>query len=210
MKKGDMLNQIEEERQIMVGEGLGAESKATDARAYHGSLTMMPPLCAQSAIDTHPSIVTLYTSWQARGNLYFLLEFVPGSDLFEEVRRCRHIAPRRAARYVLQIAMVAPTVLHALSVPCPTTPPLQCCGEPQSAVRPVHASHSSTQALDYLQSKRVVYRDLKLENLLLNTTADTVQLADFGLAKQLTDERPKTNTICGTIQYMGACLANGL
>ena len=61
-----------------------------------------------------------------------------------------------------------------------------------------------SQALDYLQSKRVVYRDLKLENLLLNSDADTVQLADFGLAKQLTKESPKTNTICGTIQYMGA------
>lgn len=193
----------------MVGEGLGVESKAPDARAYYGSLTMTPPPAPQSAIDTHPSIVTLYTSWQARGNLYFLLEFVPGSDLFEEVRRCRHIAPRRAARYVLQIAMVAPTVSHILSAPCPTTPPSIRCDELHSAVQPAHALHSSTQALDYLQSKRVVYRDLKLENLLLNTTADTVQLADFGLAKQLTDERPKTNTICGTIHYMGACLAMG-
>jgi hypothetical protein len=41
MKKGDMLNQIEEERQIMVRESLEVEPAAC---AYHGSLTMTPPL----------------------------------------------------------------------------------------------------------------------------------------------------------------------
>ncbi|XP_063226239.1 serine/threonine-protein kinase S6KL isoform X2 [Bacillus rossius redtenbacheri] len=55
-------------------------------------------------------------------------------------------------------------------------------------------------ALDFLHNAGVIYRDLKLENILLDEECHT-QLIDFGLAKWL-KYGAKTTTICGTLQYM--------
>lgn len=54
-------------------------------------------------------------------------------------------------------------------------------------------------ALAFLHSRRVVYRDLKPENLLL-TELGHIKLTDFGFAKQLGSE--KTFTLCGTPEYL--------
>mmetsp|Transcript_19934 Transcript_19934/g.49955 ORF Transcript_19934/g.49955 Transcript_19934/m.49955 type:complete len:407 (+) Transcript_19934:304-1524(+) len=55
-------------------------------------------------------------------------------------------------------------------------------------------------ALEHLHGLRYVYRDLKPENILLHTNG-SVQLGDFGMAKQL-QPGERTFTICGTAQYM--------
>lgn len=61
------------------------------------------------------------------------------------------------------------------------------------------------QALDFLGKNGIIYRDLKLENVLLSTKNGkrSVHLADFGLAKDMKKStESKTKTVCGTIQYM--------
>ena len=55
-------------------------------------------------------------------------------------------------------------------------------------------------ALEHMHNKGYVYRDLKPENILLHAHG-SVQLADFGMAKKL-DPGKRTNTVCGTAQYM--------
>ncbi|KAJ4439210.1 hypothetical protein ANN_07329 [Periplaneta americana] len=55
-------------------------------------------------------------------------------------------------------------------------------------------------AIDFLHNAGVIYRDLKLENILIDGEGH-LRLVDFGLAKWL-KYGSRTTTICGTRQYM--------
>ncbi|BFZ11548.1 hypothetical protein BsWGS_14586 [Bradybaena similaris] len=56
-------------------------------------------------------------------------------------------------------------------------------------------------ALGYLHEKDTVYRDVKLENLLLDKDGH-IKIADFGLCKQQMFFGASTNTFCGTPEYL--------
>jgi hypothetical protein len=55
--------------------------------------------------------------------------------------------------------------------------------------------------LQYLHSKKVVHRDIKPENILINHQGK-VKIADFGLAKELGEQKDLTTTFLGTMIYL--------
>lgn len=54
---------------------------------------------------------------------------------------------------------------------------------------------------DFLHNAGIIYRDLKMENILLDADGH-IKVIDFGLAKWLS-YGGRTSTICGTLQFMG-------
>ena len=59
----------------------------------------------------------------------------------------------------------------------------------------------TVEGLLYLHSRGIVHRDIKSDNVLLNSKGD-IKLADFGYATQLTCQRRQTVSKVGTVCWM--------
>lgn len=106
----------------------------------------------------HPFIVDLFATFQDSLNVYMLMSYVPGGELFTHLRRAQRFTPDVTRFYLATIIL----------------------------------------ALKYLHSFNIIYRDLKPENLLLDSRG-YLRLTDFGFAKIVDD---RTWTLCGTPEYL--------
>ncbi|KAF9567621.1 kinase-like protein [Agrocybe pediades] len=106
----------------------------------------------------HPFVVDLFATFQDSLNVYMLMSYVPGGELFTHLRRAQRFSPDVTRFYLATIIL----------------------------------------ALKYLHSFNIIYRDLKPENLLLDSRG-YLRLTDFGFAKIVDD---RTWTLCGTPEYL--------
>ncbi|KAF7311607.1 hypothetical protein MKEN_01063700 [Mycena kentingensis (nom. inval.)] len=106
----------------------------------------------------HPFVVDLFATFQDSLNVYMLMSYVPGGELFTHLRRAQRFTPDVTRFYLATIVL----------------------------------------ALKYLHSFNIIYRDLKPENLLLDSRG-YLRLTDFGFAKIVDD---RTWTLCGTPEYL--------
>mmetsp|Transcript_4720 Transcript_4720/g.5667 ORF Transcript_4720/g.5667 Transcript_4720/m.5667 type:complete len:319 (+) Transcript_4720:116-1072(+) len=110
------------------------------------------------ALDPHPFIVTLASTFQDERYLYVVLEYVCGGEFFTYLRNAGHFESAIARFYAAHIVLI----------------------------------------FESLHSKDIIYRDLKPENLLLDSEG-YLKLTDFGFAKKV---KYKTFTLCGTPEYI--------
>lgn len=110
-----------------------------------------------SAID-FPFIVRLVYSFKDTSNLYMVLEYVTGGEMFTHLRKTGRYSEEHACFYASQIVLT----------------------------------------FEYLHYLNIVYRDLKPENVLYDSSG-YVKITDFGFAKIIKD---RTWTLCGTPEYL--------
>ncbi|XP_020289462.1 ribosomal protein S6 kinase alpha-5-like isoform X2 [Pseudomyrmex gracilis] len=118
------------------------------------------------AIRDIPFLVTLYYAFQSNANLYLILEYVAGGELFRHLGQHEKFSENTVRIYIGEIIL----------------------------------------ALERLHQLGIIYRDIKLENILLDREGHIV-LTDFGLSKEfqpheLKAGRARTYSFCGTIEYM--------
>ena len=123
----------------------------------------------------HPFIINLWGTFQDSSNLYMVMDFVPGGELFTLLRRS-NVGPiyHSSNRCILNTLQRFPD--------------------------PVAKFYSAevALALNHLHTLNIIYRDLKPENILLNIDGH-IKVADFGFAKLCTST---TWTLCGTPDYI--------
>jgi len=113
----------------------------------------------------HPFLVKMYGTFQDDHNLYMIMEYVVGGELFTYLRRNQRFS-------------VEMSKFYAAEVVC---------------------------AFEYMHSKNIAYRDLKPENLLLDSDGH-IKITDFGFAKVVPDI---TWTLCGTPDYLAPEIIQG-
>lgn len=115
-----------------------------------------------------PFIVKLFWAFQDKKNLYMVLEYLSGGELFFHLSQQGVFSEIRARFYVVEIVL----------------------------------------GLEYLHENNIIYRDLKPENIVLDSKGH-IRLTDFGLSKEYLSSDQKTQTLCGTAEYLAPEIIKG-
>lgn len=59
-----------------------------------------------------------------------------------------------------------------------------------------------------MHNRSIIYRDLKLENVLLDEDG-YIKISDFGLSKPVIGDEMTTSTFCGTLDYLAPEIVKG-
>jgi len=137
----------------------------------------------------HPLLMHMVSSFQDENYLYFVMDLVLGGELFELLySKDNNVGNTNAAW--------KESALYKSFGPKDDKPIKGLAGV--GVRKALFYGACVIDAFTYLHNRRIVYRDLKPENVLLNEKGYCI-IVDMGFAKVVLD---KTYTMCGTPEYL--------
>uniref|UniRef100_H2ZD56 Ribosomal protein S6 kinase n=1 Tax=Ciona savignyi TaxID=51511 RepID=H2ZD56_CIOSA len=142
------------------------------------------------AVRQSPFLVTLHYAFQTNSRLHLILDYVNGGEMFTHLNIREKFTEAEVQLFSAEI-LLALEHLHKVrnkQIWLAIYPPKWLL------------------MLNYLNrllnfKLGIVYRDIKLENILLDSDGHVV-LTDFGLSKEFINEGDRAYSFCGTIEYM--------
>ena len=167
------INDFKIEKQI----GTGAFSKVyllKNKENYYALKAISKAKSTEKSIDSlrnekkimemisHPFLAQFYGSYQDEENIYFLMDYIKGKELYYVLKEHKHFSEKETKFYLAEIFSV----------------------------------------LQYLHSHNIIYRDLKAENIIIDSDGH-IKLIDFGISKILSKKTlHRTNSFKGTFEYI--------
>ncbi|KAJ3610377.1 hypothetical protein NHX12_022469 [Muraenolepis orangiensis] len=144
-------------------------------------------------ILNHPNIVKLFEVIETEKTLYLVMEYASGGEVFDYLVAHGRMKEKEARAKFRQPGMsqwksVGSSAVHARRARSPCTLAI-------------------VSAVQYCHQRRIVHRDLKAENLLLDADMN-IKIADFGFSNEFT-LGSKLDTFCGSPPYAAPELFQG-